>query len=301
MGERPADPHRRMHDDEVVSDAALVRGLLEARFPQWADRPIERVMSAGTDNAMYRLGDDLAVRLPRVATAAAALRKEREWLPALAPHLPLRVPGPVAWAEPDDRYPYPWAVVQWLPGELAGPAHVADPVRFAEDLAAFLLALRSVDTRGGPTHRRGAPPRLQEEAVRAGIAGLMGEVDGDAVWDAWRRVRAAADHPGPGVWFHGDLGYLNLLARDGRLCGVIDWGTCGVGDPAIETTIAWTYFDADAREAYRAALDVDAAEWSRGQAWVLTGVFGVPYYRDTNPVLVADKLRGIRQVLAELG
>ena len=109
---------------------------------------------------------------------------------------------------------------------------------------------------------------------------------------------AAPDHDGPPVWFHGDLAYLNLLARDGRWSGVIDWGTCGVGDPAIDTTIAWTLFAPDARAAYRDTLAVNDATWARGQAWVLTGVIGIPYYRDTNPVLVADKIRGIEQVLA---
>jgi aminoglycoside phosphotransferase (APT) family kinase protein len=112
-------------------------------------------------------------------------------------------------------------------------------------------------------------------------------------------VREAPDHDGSPVWFHGDLSYLNLLARKGRLTAVIDWGTCGVGDPAIDTTVAWTLFPPEARGAYREALDVDDATWERGQGWVLTGIVGIPYYRKTNPVLVADKIRGIEAVLAE--
>jgi aminoglycoside phosphotransferase (APT) family kinase protein len=101
------------------------------------------------------------------------------------------------------------------------------------------------------------------------------------------------------VWFHGDLSYLNLLAHRGTLTGVIDWGTCGVGDPAIDTIIAWSLFAPDARQAYRDALGVDDATWERGKGWVLTSVFGIPYYRDTNPLLVANAIRGIEAVLAE--
>jgi aminoglycoside phosphotransferase (APT) family kinase protein len=110
---------------------------------------------------------------------------------------------------------------------------------------------------------------------------------------------AAPDYDGRPVWFHGDLAYLNLLARDGELSGVIDWGTCGVGDPAIEMIVAWSLFPRDARAAYREALGVDDATWQRGKGWVLTGIFGIPYYRDTNPTLVADKVRAIEAVLAE--
>ncbi|MCU1430301.1 MAG: Aminoglycoside phosphotransferase [Actinomycetia bacterium] len=288
-----------MHDDEVLTNADLVRGLLASQYPQWAELPIERVSSAGTDNATYRLGDDLAVRLPRVHWAVDCVAKEQRWLPVLAPYLPLAVPLPVAVGEPEERFPFRWTVVEWLPGELAALDQLDDPVEAAIDLAAFVRALQGVDPNGGPTHHRGFPVRLADGMVRKGIAGLRGEVDGDAVTDAWNRAIAAPDHDGPPVWFHGDLAYLNLLARDGKLTAVIDWGTCGVGDPAIEMGIAWSLFPPEARAAYRDALAVDTATWERGKGWVLTGVFGIPYYRDTNPVLVANVVRAIEAVLRE--
>jgi aminoglycoside phosphotransferase (APT) family kinase protein len=288
-----------MHDEEVDTDADVVRDLLCAQFPEWADRPIERVASAGTDNAMYRLGDDLAVRLPRIHWAVDNVAKEQRWLPVLGPQLPLPVPQVVARGEPDARFPYPWGVVQWLPGELATLERLDDPVQCALDLAAFVRSLQSIDPTGAPRHHRGEPVRHADRSVRAGVAGLRGEADGDAILAAWERVLAAPDYDGPPVWAHSDLSYLNLLAGNGRLSGVIDWGSCGAGDPAIETTIAWTHFPPDARAAYREALAVDDATWARGKGWVLNGVFGVAYYRDTNPVLVADKLRGIEAVLAD--
>jgi aminoglycoside phosphotransferase (APT) family kinase protein len=288
-----------MHDDEVETDAELVRALLGAQHPQWAGLPIARVESAGTDNALYRLGDELAVRLPRIHWAVDLVEKEQAWLPVLAPHLPLALPLPVASGAPTEAFPFPWGVVQWLPGEVATLERLADPVRAARDLAAFVHALWTVDPSGGPRHQRGAPVRLADEMVRRSVRALRGEVDAAAVLDAWERVLAAPDHDGAPRWFHGDLAYLNLLAIDGALSAVIDWGTCGVGDPAIEMTVAWNLLPAGARDAYRDALDVEDAMWERGKGWVLTGVVGIPYYRDTNPLLVADKVRGINAVLAD--
>ena len=120
-----------MHEDEVETDRELVRSLLASQHPQWADLPIERVWSAGTDNAMYRLGDDLAVRLPRIHWAIESVAKERTWLPVLAPHLPLAVPLPVAHGEPEEVFPYPWSVVRWLPGEMATLDTLDNPVQAA--------------------------------------------------------------------------------------------------------------------------------------------------------------------------
>jgi aminoglycoside phosphotransferase (APT) family kinase protein len=288
-----------MHEDEVETDAELVRCLLASQYPQWAERPITRVPSAGTDNAMYRLGDDMAVRLPRIHWAIDSVAKEQEWLPILAPHLPLAVPLPVAKGEPEPAFPYPWTVVQWLPGTTATLDVLDDPARAALDIAEFVRALRSVDPIGAPRHGRGRPVRFQDQALRAGVAGLRGEIDGDAVLDAWARVLTAPDYNGPPVWFHGDLSHLNVLAHNGALSGVIDWGTCAVGDPAGDMTVAWSLLSADERAIFRDALQVDDATWERGKGWALTGVFGIPYYRDTNPVLVADKIRAIEAVLQD--
>ena len=294
-----AVPQPRMHDDEVETDCELARRLLASQYPHWADLPIERVRSAGTDNAMYRLGDTMAVRLPRIHWAIESVAKEQRWLPVLAPHLPLAVPIPIAKGEPEEAFPYPWGVVQWLPGETPMPGALSDPAQAALDLADFVRALQSVDPNGGPQHHRGRPVRFQDEAVRKGVAGLRDEVDGDAVLDAWSRILAAPDYDGPPVWFHGDLAYLNLLARDGTLCGVIDWGTCAVGDPAGDTIAAWSLLPPEARAVFRDALDIDDATWQRGKGWALTGVFGIPYYRDTNPLLAANARRGIEAVLAD--
>jgi len=288
-----------MHEDEVETDADLVRALLRSQHPQWAELSIERVPSAGTDNAIYRLGDDLAVRMPRIHWAVDNVAKEQRWIPVLAPQLPLPVPLPVAAGAPEEAFPYPWGVVQWLPGETATLRLLSDPLEAALQLAAFVRALRAVDPAGGPDAARGFPVRKGDAMVRIGLEGLQGEVDGDAVLAAWERVLAVPDYDGPPVWFHGDLSYLNILVRDGRVAGVIDWGSCGVGDPAGDATVAWSLFDAESRAAYRDAVGFDDAEWARAKGWVLQGVYGIVYYRDTNPGLVAAQIRGIEAVLSE--
>jgi aminoglycoside phosphotransferase (APT) family kinase protein len=289
----------RMHVDEVDTDAELVRRLLSAQHPQWADLPISRVPSAGTDNAMYRLGDELAVRLPRIDWAVDVVAKEQRWLPFLAPQLPLAVPVPVAEGAPTEEFPYPWGVVRWLPGDLATLDRLEDPVQAARDLAAFVGALRCVDATGGPRHNRGASLRRGDRMVRDGIATADGEVDVDSLLGVWEAAIAAPEHEGPPTWFHGDLAHLNLLATGGRVSGVIDWGTCGVGDPSIDMIVAWSLLPTGARDVYRKELGVSDAEWARGKGWVVTGVFGIPYYRYTNPMLVADKIHAIDALLAE--
>jgi len=291
----------RMHADEVKTDVELVRHLVRSQHPRWADLPISRVASAGTDNAIYRLGVDLAVRLPRIHWAVELVAKEQAWLPALGPQLPLQVPRPVAAGEPDEAFPYPWGVMQWLPGEMANLDQLHDPAEAAVQLASFVRALRAIDPANGPQHHRGRAVRLGDETMQEGLERLAGDsdVDAGAVREAWARAVAAPDHDGPPSWFHGDLAYLNLLARRGELSAVIDWGTCGVGDPAIDTIVAWNLFPPGARQVYREALGVGDAEWERGKGWVLTGIFGVLSYRMTNPVLAADKIRGINAVSAE--
>ena len=289
----------RMHADEVDTDADLVRRLLQAQHPQWAELPIARVPSAGTDNAMYRVGDELAVRLPRIDWAVEHVAKEQRWIPVLASALPLAVPEPVAEGRPTAEFPHPWGVVRWLPGEMATLDRLTDPIEAARDLARFVRALRTIDPEGAPRHQRGAPIRHGDAMVRAGIAGLEGEVDADPLLEVWEAAVAAPVHDGPPTWFHGDLSYLNVLAVDGRISGVIDWGTCAAGDPAIDMIPAWSLLPPGGREVYRDELGVDDAEWARGKGWVVTGVFGIPYYRDTNPVLVADKVHAIEAVLAD--
>jgi aminoglycoside phosphotransferase (APT) family kinase protein len=254
-------------------NASLVRRLIAAQFPGWADLPVRPVEFDGWDNRTFRLGDGLAVRMPSAAMYVLQVEKEQRWLPRLAPLLPLPIPTPVAMGNPSEDYPWPWSIYRWIEGEIAATAPGVDRVRFARSLAQFLNALRRVDATGGPppgphNFYRGGRLSIYDGETRRALAGLAGKIDtvaAAAVWDAALK----ADWRGPAVWLHGDMSATNLLVKNGRLSSVIDFGSSGVGDPACDTTIAWTYLSGKSREVFRAALAQDDATWARGRGWAL--------------------------------
>jgi aminoglycoside phosphotransferase (APT) family kinase protein len=291
-----------MHADEIDTDAALVRRLLAGQFPQWADLAIEPVVSYGTDHDIYRLGDNLAARLPRIGWATAQAAKEAEWLPKLAPHLPLAVPVQLAMGKPAEGYPFEWSVYQWLPGENANGT-IDDLDQAAVDLAAFVKALRQVDATDAhprPTGSRGGPLAELDEWVRRSIAQLGDLVDGDAALLSWDESLNASEWDGEEVWVHGDLLPGNLLLVDGRLSAVIDFGCLNVGDPACDLQPAWNVFAGDSRTRYRTELQVDDASWLRGRGWALyQAVMALPYYWDTNPGMIRQASHALAQVLAD--
>lgn len=295
----------KMHADEVDTDASLVRRLLAAQFPHWADLSIEPVASAGTENAIFRLGDDMAVRLPRRPGATEQLEKEHRWLPRLAPLLPLAVPVPLANGTPAEGYPSHWSVCRWLEGENVTIERLADPAQAAGDLAQFVIALQRIDPTDGPppgehNFHRGVPLVVRDACTRSAIADLDGLVDTEAVTAAWEADLQAPAWDGPLVWVHGDLQSGNLLAVQGRLSAVIDFGGLGVGDPACDLIVAWSLFSGESREAFRTALSIDDATWARGRGWALSvALIFIPYYLDTNPVGVVDARRTIDKVLAD--
>src|SRR5262245_7474288 len=224
----------KMHADEVATDVALVQRLLDSQFPQWAGLTITPVESGGTDHAIYRVGDDLVARLPRIHWAIEQAEKERVWLPRLAPHLPLAIPEPVGWGEPGAGYPYNWSVCTWLHGENATVDRIVDLDRFVDDLVAFIRALRAIDTTDAPRTQRSGPLADRDTATRAALARLDGWIDVDGARRVWDEALAAPVWDAPLVWMHGDLTSNNLIARDGRLYGVIDFGSLGLGDPACD-------------------------------------------------------------------
>ena len=291
-----------MHADEIDTDVALVRRLLAGQFPQWADLAIEPVVSYGTDHDIYRLGDHLAARLPRIGWATEQAAKEAEWLPKLAPHLPLEVPVQLAMGKPAEGYPFEWSVYQWLPGENANGT-IDDLDRAAVDLAAFVSALRQVDATAAhprPPGGRGAPLAELDKVVRESITQLGDRVDGDAALLSWEESLNASEWDGAEVWVHGDLLPGNLLVVDGRLSAVIDFGSLNVGDPACDLQPAWNVFAGDSRRRYRAELQVDDESWLRGRGWALyQAVSALPYYWDTNPGMVRQASHALAQVLAD--
>ncbi|MET1003622.1 MAG: aminoglycoside phosphotransferase family protein [Acidimicrobiia bacterium] len=297
----------KMHADEVETDAGLIRRLIAAQFARWADLPIVRIDHAGTDHAIYRLGADMVVRMPRIHWATGQLDKEREWLPRLAPVLPVALPKLLAIGEPAAGYPWPWSVWTWIEGETATRDRLSSPQQFAIDLAAFILALQAADPNGGPVpdakrFKRGVPLATRDTRTRQAIDEARDELNVDAVTSVWDAALATPIWAGPPKWIHGDLKPDNLLVVSGRLAGVIDFGGLGIGDPAADVMPAWLTLPADARDAFRRTLGCDDATWTRARGWALSvSLFELPYYRHTNPVLAAGARRTIAAVLADDG
>ncbi|GGM06012.1 aminoglycoside phosphotransferase family protein [Deinococcus aerophilus] len=291
------------HPPEITS--ALVRRLIAAQFPQWADLPVTPVASGGWDNRTFHLGSTMTVRLPSAGAYAPQVDKEQRWLPVLAGHLPLPIPVPLGLGRPGEGYPWPWSVYRWLEGETMIPSCTADLPRLAADLGRFLGALQAVDATDGPpagahSFFRGASLQVYDAQTRQVLTALADEVGVRAATAVWE----AALHtpwPRPPVWFHGDVAAGNLLIREDRLAAVIDFGCAGVGDPACDLVAAWTLFWGESREVFRAALPLDAATWARGRGWALWKAL-ITLEEHREPEAGADPLRAAeaRRVLGEV-
>jgi aminoglycoside phosphotransferase (APT) family kinase protein len=274
-------------------DVALARRLIDRQFPQWAALPISEVELDGWDNRTFRLGPELSVRLPTGSWYAKQVEKEQRWLPVLARQVPLPIPAPVAQGAPDDEFPFPWSVYRWLEGEPAAGAPVADRTEFATALARFLNALAEVDATGGPEpgeHNffRGAPLGTYEGETLEAIDRLGDEIPRDDVLRVWEDAMGTSWDREP-VWFHGDVAAGNLLVRDGRLTAVLDFGSSGVGDPACDMVIAWTFLEGESRDRFRAERGVDPGTWSRGRGWALW------------KALITSNLPEIERIVADSG
>lgn len=281
----------KLHAGELELDDGVVRRLVDTQFPQWRSLPLRRFDSTGTVNAIYRLGDDLSVRLPRVAKWAEMVEREIRWLPVLAPRLPLPVPEPVGVGVPTVEFPLPWAVFRWLDGSPWRRDDVDDPSAAAETLADFVLSLERIDTSGAPRPlpgQMGGPVRERDAVVRRALDAARSLIDTGPVRRAWEAVLDVPDWHGPPTWVHADLLPGNVLVRSGRLHAVIDFGIACAGDPAADAVAAWSLFDRSARRAFRSALGADDATWERARGWSLAAVEGIVYYAKTNPRFAAE-------------
>ena len=288
-----------MHSGEVPVDVALVERLLADQFPDLAGLAVGAVPSTGTVNAIFRLGERLAARLPRLEHWTADLEKELEWLPRLAPHLPLRIPAPLVRGRPSAAYPLPWAVYDWIEGRPYADRLVDDEREAARDLARFVAELRRIPAQPGAPRGGRRPLRELDEGTRGAIAAARDVVDPGAATAAWERALRAPAWDGAPVWIHADLLRPNLLVHGGRLRAVIDFGAVGIGDPAADVIAAWSIFGREGRAVFRAALDVDDGIWERARGYALhQALLIIPYYLTTNPGFAALAERTVREVLA---
>jgi len=305
------------HDDEIPIDVYLVRRLIDDQFPQFAAMPLNRLGASGSTNTIFRLGDDLLVRLPRQPGGSAGIGKEQRWLPLIGRHLPVAVPEIVALGEPGCGYEERWCIVRWLEGDLpkAWTPHES-PTReraaLAADLADVILALRTLEV----PEPAAIDPALRSYRGRSladfdrwtrhniqkcrSIEGL--DLDLDAALTVWADAleTPGASAVGPERWYHSDLVAENLLLTDGRLSAVLDFGGLGIGDPTIDLHGAWEVLDPPAREMLRNRLGMDDAEWLRGRAWALAIALATfTYYWETMPERRRDRLAMARSVLTD--
>ena len=280
-----------MHADELPIDAAVARDLIDAQFPQWRDLHIRRVTSSGTDNAIFRLGDRLAARFPLQSADPAATRRKLESEAAAARELAAAtrfpVPAFAALGEPGPGYPLPWSVQTWLPGRTGDEDDPSAEVAFATDLAEFIAAVRAIGTRGRTFTGRGRGGDLKDHddwihTCLRESEGLLNVQRLTRMWTAFRDLPREA----PDVMSHGDLTPGNVLTAGGRLAGVLDVGSCGAADPALDLISAWNLLEAGPRQVLRAALRCTSLEWERSKAWAFQQAMGlVWYYADSNPVM----------------
>ncbi len=297
------DEHRTSSAPALI-DVPVARRLIDRQFPQWSHLPITPVEFNGWDNRTFRLGRELTIRLPTGRWYAQQVDKEQQWLPVLAPQLPLPIPIPVAKGQPDAAFPYPWSVYRWLDGEIASNARIADLPLFARTLAGFLNALGHIDATGGPApgqhnfYRGGPLATYQDEALQA-INALGNEIPSEPVNRVWEDAMSTVWDREP-VWFHGDVASGNLLVRDARLAAVLDFGSSGVGDPACDTVIAWTFFSGASRASFRTDLAVDSGTWSRGRGWALwKALISLKGHLERDDPDAAQARRHIDQILTD--
>jgi aminoglycoside phosphotransferase (APT) family kinase protein len=293
-----------MNVEQPVVDDTLVRRMVAAQFPRWADLPVRSAAVGGWDNRSFRLGEHMVVRLPSAADYSVQMEKEHRWLPKLAPLLPLPISTPLAIGEPAGGYPWRWSIYRWIEGDTAAPERIGDLNGFAASLAQFLVALQRIDPTDGPRpgpHNfwRGGSLTTYDAETRRAIALLKGKIDTQAATEVWEAVvKTTWDRPP--VWIHGDVSAGNLLVKAGRLSAVI--GMLGVGDPACDLSVAWTLFSGESREAFRAILPLDAGTWARGRAWTLWKALIVAAgLIETNAVEAARPWRVIDEVLKGRG
>ncbi len=284
---------------EVAISAELVRALIAEQRPDLAGLPVVAVAN-GWDNAIFRLGSEYTVRLPRREVAVPLVEHEQRWLPTLAHGLPLPVPAPLFCGRPSAEFPWPWSICPWMDGVIAEGA-VFDQFVVAAQLGEFLAALHQPASADAPANQfRGIPLRDRDEILRRRLPELSELVDIDLTLAIWESALTTRPWSGPPLWLHGDLHPANLLVHDGRLSGVIDFGDITAGDPATDLSVAWMLFSAEARSIFRAAHGlVDDDTWKRSRGWALALSIAYMSGSADNPLIFEIGKRTWQSVVAD--
>ena len=289
----------KMRAAEITIPTAMVRQLVNNQFPRWADLPLVSVLSSGTDNARFRLGDATVVRLPRIRRAVEAVLRDQAWLAMIGRHLStVKVPTPMELGDPSADYRHNWSVDDWLDGDLAREGHVQNVAHLVREIAAFPDVLRKMPVKDAPATGRSLP--ALRARMRATVIAAAGLVDSNAVPRVWDHALAQGNWAVPLVWLHGDLAPGNLLLQGGHLTGVIDFSALGLGDPSQDLRMAWNLHPASARADFAPKIQVDAPTILPACRRALAqAMFQFPYDHISNRVLAAQARNVIAEVPAE--
>ncbi|TRZ39638.1 aminoglycoside phosphotransferase family protein [Niallia circulans] len=290
----------KMHDNELDVNLSFIRDLINEQFPQFSTLPIKPVNSVGTVNHVYRLGEELYIRLPRVEEWAD-IEKEWKWIPYLASRLSLKIPEPIFLGKPTASYPVNWAIYKWIEGSNYSDELIQDERESAKDLANFVNELHSLDV-PADAPKAGRLPLLElHQKTLEGIEEAGDLLDRDRVLAAWEEACKASAWNGNPVWIHADLLRTNLLVHSGRLAAVIDFGGVGKGDPAFDLIPAWSIFNSQGRKVFQNSIHADKDTWLRARGYALhQAVLIIPYYRETNPQFVTQAKRTLGEILADM-
>ena len=285
-------------------DAAKARKIIDAQSPDYAHLSLKPIVSGGTDNTMFRLGDRLCARFPKREDAVPQIEKEQVWLPRLTP-LPLNIPVPVGHGIATELFPHPWSLYEWLPGASQIESEIRDWRRAAMTLADFVLSLQAKDVRSAPlagpqSHYRGVELEQRDRLTRAAITGLSDAYSETSLLRVWDHALRTPKHDGAPVWLHGDLHGGNILVDGGHLSSVIDFGLSGVGDPACDLMVAWSVLPKSVRPLFKAEIEASENRWLRGRGWALSvSVIALEYYRGRNETLSQISRKTIDAILAD--
>ena len=293
-------------EDKLEITTTIVTALIAEQFPQFSHLPIRPVANGGNDNRTFRLGSEMSIRLPSGEEYVRQVQKEQTWLPRIATHLPLPIPSPISMGLPSKDYPWNWSIYKWLEGTSANSLELNDAHLeiIAFQLAEFLKEFHQFDADGAPApglHNwwRAAHTSVYDAETRELIEKLNGFIDADKAIKLWQRAINSKWDQAP-VWVHGDVASGNLLVKDNKLAAVIDFGCMGIGDPACDLTIAWTFFRGKSREIFKATLRLDEDTWARARGWAMwKALYEISVLVDKSGAALATQRQIIDAVIEE--
>ncbi|MGL6173109.1 MAG: aminoglycoside phosphotransferase family protein [Cellulosilyticaceae bacterium] len=277
----------------------IVEQLIQQQFPKWKNLDIKPVEKSGHDNRTFHLGDEMTVRLPSGKDYVPQVEKELEWLPKLQLGISLPITSPIAKGEASELYPYPWSINGYIQGETVDYDTVKDLNLLAKDLACFLKELQAIESIDAPVagrHNfyRGASLAVYNEETESALEKLKDILPIEKLAVVWEKALQSKWEK-EGVWIHGDVAPGNLLVKAGKLCGVIDFGIMGVGDPACDYAMAWTFFDEESRSVFLSHLDSGTVD--RGRGWALWKALIT--YNNDNKAVRLNARKTIQAILNE--